>query len=90
MTRDDLAAIAAALGDLVRVIREADPADKAAIYTQLGPTLTYQPGRRVVEAAIKPSLNVRKGSVPEGAFEPFAHVLGTVFTTEFALDGGVR
>jgi hypothetical protein len=35
MTRDEIAAIVAALGDLVKVIRDADPADKA----------TRQPGR---------------------------------------------
>ena len=36
MTRDELAALVAALGDLVQVIRDADPADKADLYAQLG------------------------------------------------------
>lgn len=44
MTPDDIAAIVAALGDLARVVQDSSPADKAEIYTQLGPTLTYQPG----------------------------------------------
>jgi hypothetical protein len=73
MTPDDLAAIVAALGDLVPVVHDADPADKAEIYTQLGLTLTCQPGRRLVEAAIKPSLNMRKGSVSEVRFATYVH-----------------
>jgi site-specific DNA recombinase len=47
MTPYDPTAIVAALGDLVHVVHDADPADKAEIYTQLGLTLTYQPGRRL-------------------------------------------
>jgi hypothetical protein len=43
MSRDDIAAIAAALADLGQVVCEADPADKADICAQLNPTLTYQP-----------------------------------------------
>lgn len=43
MTRDDIAAIMAALGDLVRIIRDADPADKADLYAQLDLTTTYRP-----------------------------------------------
>lgn len=33
MTRDEIAALAAALGDLVQVIRDADRTDKAELYT---------------------------------------------------------
>ena len=65
MTPDDVMAIVAALGDLARVVHDAEPADKAEIYGQLGLTLTYQPERRLVEAVIKPSLNVPKGFVSE-------------------------
>lgn len=36
MSRDNVAGIVAALGDLVKVIREAEPADKADLYGQLG------------------------------------------------------
>jgi DNA invertase Pin-like site-specific DNA recombinase len=70
MAPDDIAAIVAELGDLVGVIRDADPADKAEMYAQLGLALTYQPGRRLVEATIKPSLSMRKGLVSEGGLEP--------------------
>ena len=66
MAPDDIAAIVAALGDLARVVRDAESADKAEIYAHLGLTLTYQPGRRLVEATVKPGLNMRKGFVSEG------------------------
>lgn len=70
MSRDHIAAIVAALADLAQVVREADPADKADIYAQLNLTLTYQPGQRLVEATVKPGLDMRKGSVSEGGLEP--------------------
>ncbi len=83
MTRDEIAAIVTALGDLVQIVRDADPADKSKIYTQLGLTLTYQLRRRVVEATIKSRQNIRKGSVSEAGVEPIAHSLA--FTTEFLI-----
>ena len=43
MTRYEIAAIVTALGDLVQVIRDADPAEKAELYAQLGLTFTYRP-----------------------------------------------
>ena len=70
MSRDDIAAIVAALADLAQVVREADPADKADIYAQLNLTLTYQPGQRLVEATVKPGLDMRKGFVSEGGLGP--------------------
>jgi site-specific DNA recombinase len=66
MTKDEIAAIVAALGDLVQVIRDADPADKADLYAQLGLTLTYRPQKRLVEASVTPSLHMCKGFVSEG------------------------
>jgi hypothetical protein len=72
LSRDDLEAIVAAFADIARVVREADPADKAELYAQLKLTLTYQPGRRLVEATVKPGLDMRKGFVSEGGLEhPF-------------------
>jgi site-specific DNA recombinase len=66
MTRDEIAAIIAALGDLVQVIRDADPADKAELYARLGLTMTYRPQKRLVEATVMPSLHMCKGFVSEG------------------------
>jgi len=70
MTRDEIAAIVTALGDLVQVIRDADLADKAELYAQLGLTLTYRPQKRLVEASVTPSLHMCKGVVSEGGLEP--------------------
>ena len=88
MTRDELAALVAALGDLVPVIRNADPADKADLYAQLGLTLTYRPQKRLVEASVRPSLHMCKGLCPRsespGAYMP-------AITGELVLrDGGDR
>jgi site-specific DNA recombinase len=69
MSREDIAAIVTALGELARVVREADPADRTDIYAKLGLTLTYQPEERLVQATIKPGLNMRKGFVSEGGLE---------------------
>jgi hypothetical protein len=65
-----MTAIVAALGDLVQVIRDADPADKADLYAQLGLTLTYRPQKRLVEASVTPSLHVCKSLCPRGDLNP--------------------
>jgi site-specific DNA recombinase len=70
LNRDDIAAVVAAFADLAQVIREADPADKAELYAQLKLTLTYRPDQRLVEATVKPGLDMRKGFVSEGGLEP--------------------
>jgi hypothetical protein len=62
--------IVTTLGDLVQVIRDADPADKAELYTQLGLSMTYRPQERLVEAAVTPSLHMCKGFVSEGGLDP--------------------
>jgi site-specific DNA recombinase len=73
MNPDDIRTIVTALGDLARIVRDADPADKSEIYSQLGLTLTYQPERRLVEANIKPGPNMRKGFVSEGGLVSYVH-----------------
>ena len=50
MTREQIASVVTALGDILAVLRDADPCDKAEIYSQLGLRLIYQPGRRIVHA----------------------------------------
>jgi len=65
MTRSEIAAILTVLGDLVQVIRDADPADKADLYTQLGLSMTYRPQERLVEVTVTPSLRMCKGFVSE-------------------------
>jgi site-specific DNA recombinase len=73
MTRDEIAALVAAPGDLVQVIRDADRTDKAELYTQLGLTLTYRPQKRLVEATVAASLHMCKGFVSEGRLHQKAY-----------------
>jgi hypothetical protein len=87
MSGDDIAAIVAALADLAQVVCEADPADKADIYAQLNLTLTYQPGQRLVEATVKPGLNMRKGSCPR-ADTDLTYMIDIALTMEFSLGAG--
>ncbi len=41
------------IGDVVSLVGEADPGDKAEIYLQLGLKLTYRPDKRTVEARVE-------------------------------------
>jgi site-specific DNA recombinase len=50
MSREEIASVVAALSDLLAVLRDADPADKAEIYAQLGLRLTYRPQDKTVRA----------------------------------------
>jgi hypothetical protein len=44
LTDDEIRALIAALGNLRDVIRDAEPAEKAAIYDQLDLKVTFKPG----------------------------------------------
>jgi hypothetical protein len=55
MTREEIAALVAALGDIWATLQEADPADKAEVYRQLCLGLTYQPENKLVEAKNEPA-----------------------------------
>lgn len=50
-----------ALGDIVAVLRDADPDDKAEVYRQLGLRLTYQTETQTVRAAI--NLSAHRGQI---------------------------
>jgi site-specific DNA recombinase len=52
MSKDEIASIVNGLADLLAVLRDADPADKAEIYSQLGLRLTYQPGDQIVRTQV--------------------------------------
>lgn len=69
MSHEDIAAVVTAFGDPARIVQNADHADKAEIYAKVKLTLTYQPGESLVEASIKPGLNMPKGFVSEGRLE---------------------
>ena len=44
LTEDDIRTLITGLGDLRDVVRDAEPAVKAAVYEQLGLKVTYLPG----------------------------------------------
>jgi hypothetical protein len=71
MSRDEIASIVSTLADVLAVLRDADPADKAEIYTQLGLRLTYQPSGRLVriEVHIAPAQHWQFESV-RGGIDP--------------------
>jgi hypothetical protein len=73
MSQDDIAAVVTAFGDLAQIVQGADLADKADIYAKLKLTLIYQPTERLVQATIKPGLNMPKGFVSEGGLHQIAH-----------------
>jgi len=66
MTADEIENIVTALGSIIEVLRDADPADKAKIYTGVGLRLTYEPGSNKVIAAAKPPAIMYEGSCPRG------------------------
>jgi site-specific DNA recombinase len=52
LTEDDIRALISALGDLRDVIRDAGPAEKAAIYDQLELKVTFKPGEAKIRAEV--------------------------------------
>ncbi|WP_239395558.1 zinc ribbon domain-containing protein, partial [Frankia sp. CiP3] len=64
MTEQEITDMVTTMGDIVTVLAEADPADKAEIYTQLGLQLIYEPGRHRVIAEAKPQGIMYKRECP--------------------------
>jgi site-specific DNA recombinase len=55
MTREEITATVQQLGDIIDVLREADFADRAEVYQQLGLRLTYDPDERKVRVQSQPA-----------------------------------
>ena len=72
MTEQEITDMVTAVGDIVTVLTEADPADKAEIYTQLGLRLIYEPGGHRVTAEAKPQTIMYEGECPRGDLNPHA------------------
>jgi site-specific DNA recombinase len=64
MTRDEIADLVKAVGDVMQVLADADPADKAEIYGRLGLTLTYHPKEKRVTAEARPASIMYVGECP--------------------------
>ena len=69
MTTEEITSLVTALGDLMQVLEDADPADKAEIYSQPRPDAHLPPGGKRVEAESDRIRRVRK-RVSEGGLEP--------------------
>jgi site-specific DNA recombinase len=64
MTREEITELVTTLGAAIQVLRNADPADKAEVYSRLGLTMTYHPENKRVEAKINPNLGIYVGACP--------------------------
>jgi hypothetical protein len=69
LDRDELVQITRALGDMVRVLADADPARKAKIYAGLGLRLTYHPDKRKVLVGQASAPVIGQQFVSEGGLE---------------------
>jgi site-specific DNA recombinase len=54
LSRQEIADLVTGLGDLVAVLRHADPNDKAEVYRHLGLHLSFDPQRQIVRAEARP------------------------------------
>ena len=70
MSTDEITTLVTALGDLLQVLKDADPADRAEVYSRLGLTLTYHPKGRKMEVEMRPNLGVYVGKCPRGDLNP--------------------
>jgi hypothetical protein len=85
MTRDEVTSLVKALGDVMRVLKDADPADKAEIYGQLGLMLTYHPNEKRVVAEARPA-SMYLTACPRGRLTAPRSQQGVpLLTSEFAL-----
>jgi site-specific DNA recombinase len=72
MTTEEITKLVTELGDIVRVLKDADPADKAEVYNRLGVTLTYHPQHKRVKAEARPKSIMHVGACPRGDLNPHA------------------
>ena len=70
------------LGEMTQVLADADPKDKAEVYSALGIEVTYRPELRILAVTSRPLAGVQQ-SVSEGRKQPSAH--GAILRTEWAI-----
>ena len=66
MSRDEITSLVKALADVMQVLGDAEPADKAQVYGRLGLTLTYYPEGKKVQAEARPKSIMYVGACPRG------------------------
>ena len=57
------------LGEMTQVLADADPKDKAEVYSALGIEVTYRPELRILAVTSRPLAGVQQ-SVSEGGIRP--------------------
>jgi site-specific DNA recombinase len=73
MTTDQIDAIAEGFDDLFRLLREADPRDKAELYSRIGLRMTYRPGPETLIAEVSTPASSRVFDwCPRGDLNPHA------------------
>ena len=72
MTREEIRAVVEAFGGLLAVLRDADPADKAEVYRQLGLRLTYDHEAQTVLAEARPAPLIGVVNVSEVRHDHYA------------------
>lgn len=80
-----MAPVTSALGDMVRVLANADPAQKAKIYAALGLRLTYHPDEKKVLVGQTTTQCIGGRFVSEEGAEPTAYA--NALSAEFVLGG---
>lgn len=71
MTADEINTLVEAMAGIATILRQAELADKAEVYRQLGIKLTYKPGLRLIQAEASPNGSCTK-VCPEGDLNPHA------------------
>ncbi|WP_018223650.1 hypothetical protein [Salinispora pacifica] len=86
LARAEITALVTALGDIAAVLRDADPADKAKVYRQLGLRLNYQPETQTVRAEVELSAHRGEMVCVRGGIDtttPPSRCVGDDITIEF-------
>lgn len=85
MTQKEITSLVTEVEGIMQALKDADPADKAEVYSRLGVTLTYHPNEKRVAAEARPASIMYVGACPRGVCttKPMPP------TTEFMLDGGI-
>ncbi|GAA2406066.1 recombinase family protein [Actinomadura vinacea] len=70
VSREEIVRVLEQTGDLVRVVLEADPLDKADLFKEMGLWMTYYPQKRLVEAQVIPGPPHVRSVCVRGGYEP--------------------
>jgi len=66
MTEEEIMALVAEIEAIMEALKDADPADKADLYSRLQVTLTYHPNEKRVAAEARPAQVMYVGACPRG------------------------